>query len=106
MCTACNEYPRLFSSEYIQPKKTNCFELTTGNSGVYLFGIERQLNEGGRDFLEQYCEYSTEGTAWTVIQRRDNFEVQENFNRSWVDFKGGFGNLSHDFWFGNDFIHR
>ncbi|XP_070497828.1 angiopoietin-2-like [Chironomus tepperi] len=92
--------------EYIQPTKTNCFQLTSGRSGVYTFNNERQLNIGGRDFYQQYCEYSTEGTAWTVIQKRDNFELQEEFNRTWDDYKHGFGNLTKDFWFGNDFIHN
>lgn len=92
--------------EYIQPKKSNCFQLTTGRSGVYTFGVERALNENGRDFYQQYCEYSTEGTAWTIIQKRDNFNPPESFNRSWDDYKSGFGNLSADFWFGNDFIHK
>lgn len=73
---------------------------------MYTFNNERQFNDGGRDFYQQYCEYSTEGTAWTVIQKRDNFELQEDFNRTWDDYKHGFGNLTKDFWFGNDFIHK
>lgn len=92
--------------EYVQPKKSNCFQLTTGRSGVYTFGTEREINGNGRDFYQQYCEYSTEGTAWTIIQKRDNFNPPENFNRSWDEYKLGFGNLSKDFWFGNDFIHK
>jgi angiopoietin 2 len=97
----------LFSEEYFQPRKTNCFQLTTGRSGVYTFGTTgRELNAKGRDFYQQYCEYSTEGMAWTIIQKRDNFYPPENFNRSWDDYKNGFGNLSRDFWFGNDFIHK
>lgn len=95
-----------FPREYIQPKKTNCFQLTTGRSGVYTFGSQRELNEKGKDFNQQYCEYSTEGTAWTIIQKRDNFNPPENFNRSWSDYKHGFGNLQRDFWFGNDYIHK
>lgn len=94
------------AAEYVQPRKTNCFQLTTGRSGVYTFNTERRINEKGRDFHRQYCEYSTEGTAWTIIQKRDNFNPPENFNRSWNDYKNGFGDLSRDFWFGNDFIHQ
>lgn len=29
-----------------------------------------------------------------------------NFNRSWIEYKNGFGNLDSEFWYGNDFIHR
>lgn len=32
--------------------------------------------------------------------------MPENFNRSWNDYKNGFGNLSSEFWYGNDFIHK
>ncbi|CRK95275.1 CLUMA_CG008643, isoform A, partial [Clunio marinus] len=96
----------LDNAEYFQPHKTNCFQLTTGRSGVYTFGEERELNDYGRDLNQQYCEYSTEGTAWTIIQKRDNFNPPEMFNRSWADYKKGFGNLSRDFWFGNEFIHK
>lgn len=106
-CNLIFYFSHTHPQEYFQPKKTNCFQLTTGRSGVYTFGSgQRDLNANGRNFYQQYCEYSTEGTAWTVIQKRDNFYPPENFNRSWDDYKNGFGNLSRDFWFGNDFIHE
>ena len=42
-----------------------------------------------------------------VIQRRDDYgEPRENFNRDWADYKRGFGNLSQEFWLGNDRIHQ
>lgn len=64
-------YPACFSREYIQPKKTNCFQLTTGRSGVYTFGIDRELNEKGKDFYQQYCEYSTEASKIYYRRSRD-----------------------------------
>nr|XP_002733735.2 PREDICTED: polycystic kidney disease protein 1-like 2-like [Saccoglossus kowalevskii] len=37
-----------------------------------------------------------------VIQRN----VYGDFNRSWDDFKRGFGNINGDYWMGNDAIHN
>lgn len=93
-------------SVFQQPKKSHCYQLNNGRNGVYTFGYDRELNAGDRDFLQQYCEFATDGSAWTVIQRRGDFEPPENFNRSWAEYKHGFGNLSRDFWFGNDYIHK
>ncbi|XP_076330647.1 techylectin-5B-like [Tachypleus tridentatus] len=60
-------------------------------------------------FLNQsifvYCDKETSGGGWTLIQRREDFgKPVENFYRSWVEYKNGFGNLIQEFWLGNDII--
>lgn len=45
--------------------------------------------------------------GWLVLQRRGHYSnVHENFNRTWNEYKNGFGDLNKEFWYGNDFIHR
>ena len=39
-----------------------------------------------------------------MIQTRASTDV--NFDRTWLDYKVGFGELEEDFWLGNKYIHR
>ena len=53
--------------------------------------------------LTTYCDQTTMGGGWTVIQRRQDGSV--DFTRKWNEYKNGFGKLTGEFWFGNDKIH-
>ena len=50
-----------------------------------------------------YCDTTTGGGGWLVIQRRKDGSV--DFNRDWIDYEDGFGNLNGEVWFGLSGMH-
>ena len=51
-----------------------------------------------------YCDLSTGGGGWIVIQRNKE-DTPVSFNRNWVDYEKGFGDLNTEFWYGLEEIH-
>ncbi|KAH3752001.1 hypothetical protein DPMN_186609 [Dreissena polymorpha] len=80
----------------VHPKPTSCDDVD--KSGVHT--IYPEYKPSG---LEVYCEID-QGKAWLVIQRRKYGTV--DFDRSWEEYKTGFGNLTCDFWLGNEYIYH
>ena len=67
--------------------------------GVYL------IQHPGEDVYRPIrCRMSILGGGWTVIQRRVDGSL--SFKVDWRRYKHGFGEVSREFWYGNDNIHN
>ena len=51
-----------------------------------------------------YCDTSSGGGGWTVIQRRKDGSVDFK-KRDWVEYEDGFGDLNGEFWIGLRSMH-
>ncbi|XP_006882736.1 PREDICTED: fibroleukin [Elephantulus edwardii] len=95
------------SHEAVQPRPVqhliykDCSEYYT--IGKRSSEIYRVTPDSRNSSFEVYCDMETMGGGWTVLQAR--LDGSTNFNRSWHDYKTGFGNLRREFWLGNDKIH-
>ena len=51
-----------------------------------------------------FCACEGEAEVWTVIQKR--FDGSVDFNRTWTDYKNGFGDACGEYWLGNEALHQ
>ncbi|XP_004606303.2 fibrinogen alpha chain [Sorex araneus] len=62
---------------------------------------------GSSKIFSVYCDQETGLGGWLLIQQRMDGSL--NFNRTWQDYKRGFGSLNDqgegNFWLGNDYLH-
>ncbi|XP_045584996.2 LOW QUALITY PROTEIN: uncharacterized protein [Procambarus clarkii] len=84
--------------------------LTEGVSRSTLFnfspGSLHHVHQG-HDYYTRYCDLETGDGGWTVIQRRGMFGPPYlNFTRNWQQYKDGFGDITREFYWGNDNIYR
>ena len=85
----------------------------TKQSGV--FDIENVCSTGQQPFLshtqsitvlQARCDLKTDDGGWLVIMRRkSDVSPLVNFERTWVEYEHGFGDLNTEFWYGLKNIH-
>ena len=75
------------------------FSISTPRSGVY--NITNFCGVG--EVAEGYCDAVSDGGGWLVVQRRKDGSV--NFDRTWVEYEEGFGDLDGEFWYGLRPLH-
>ena len=68
-------------------------------TGIY------QINPDGTGEFQVFCDQETGGGGWVVFQRNINGTVTFE-DKNWDQYKEGFGNLSSEFWLGNEKLHR
>lgn len=53
-----------------------------------------------------FCDHTVDGGGWTVFQRRTSDAVRQDFFRTWIEYRLGFGDLEGEFWSGLDILHQ
>uniref|UniRef100_A0ABI7VYZ6 Fibrinogen C-terminal domain-containing protein n=1 Tax=Felis catus TaxID=9685 RepID=A0ABI7VYZ6_FELCA len=73
-------------------------------SGRTANGIYTLVFPNSTEEIKAYCDMETAGGGWTIIQRREDGSV--DFQRTWNEYKVGFGNPSGEHWLGNEFVFQ
>ncbi|CAG2200658.1 unnamed protein product [Mytilus edulis] len=76
-----------------KPKDCSDLDPKHDPSGVY-----RIYPTADRVF-KVYCDMKTDGGRWTVLIRR--MDGSQDFNKKWIEYENGFGNLNREFWLGD-----
>ncbi|XP_057297327.1 fibrinogen-like protein 1 [Hydractinia symbiolongicarpus] len=97
-----NSSPKICDCRSVPHAKKDCLEWRENGAledGLYKIKVNDQI-------FEVFCDMKTDGGGWTMIQNRFRSNNTIRFNRTWDEYKHGFGDLTTEFWLGNDYIHN
>uniref|UniRef100_A0A3P8UV78 Si:ch211-157b11.8 n=1 Tax=Cynoglossus semilaevis TaxID=244447 RepID=A0A3P8UV78_CYNSE len=79
------------------------YKLGIKDSGIYT--IQPDLLHNTKVFVmtQAKCDMETAGGGWTVVQNRHDGSL--NFNRTWQEYREGFGSPQGEHWLGNAALH-
>ncbi|XP_023199411.1 fibrinogen C domain-containing protein 1-like isoform X1 [Xiphophorus maculatus] len=92
-----SELSRNIAQTAVQPR--DCSDVLA--SGVSVDGVYSVFPTHDPEGFMVYCDLSTDGGGWTVIQRREDGSM--NFFRGWEAYRDGFGTTTGEHWLG---LHR
>ncbi|XP_025102993.1 fibrinogen-like protein A [Pomacea canaliculata] len=72
---------------------------TGGKSGSYFIQLP-----GKKEQLRVWCDMDSDNGGWLVFQRRRDGSM--DFNRNWVEYEKGFGDITGEFWLGLSNLHE
>ncbi|XP_045175873.2 fibrinogen C domain-containing protein 1-A-like [Mercenaria mercenaria] len=94
------ELKEIFRALNTESKPRDCQDIQ--HLGNEITGVYMIYPEGTMGFQVR-CDMDTAGGGWTVLQKRISYS---DFSQDWYDYQIGFGNLSGNFWLGNQQIHK
>ena len=98
-----DENPQTPALSAPNPEQYNSCQILLSN-GYTESGVYTIFPDGISDGVQVYCDMQTDQGGWLVFQRRQDGSV--DFYRNWADYQCGFGNLSGEFWLGNDILRN
>ncbi|KAG9336514.1 hypothetical protein JZ751_002861 [Albula glossodonta] len=88
-------------SKYSTMFPGDCYEIWQSSGGHARDGV--YLIQPAGSVIMAYCSMQEGG--WTVVQHI-TVNSSVDFDRSWTEYKLGFGTLTGDHWLGNEYLHQ